>query len=180
MRFPTLHNMNPSFTLPKVNFSPIVVKVTVVRTLTEQYGSGHEQNIIWRNMDNSLQSRSGLISCSSFPGCHNHLTSFWQNVKTLFIFHYVRLTKMKLALILFALFYAYFSLCVSVELNFHFSLRYAFLWAAHILCFPLHLNGHNLLLVTSRGTIFREEIINKLKVLFCGGISQELKRKKKT
>lgn len=64
--------------------SILVVKVTVLRTLTEQYGSGHEQNVIWGNMYNSLQSRSGLISRSSLPARHNHLTSFWQNVKTLF------------------------------------------------------------------------------------------------
>lgn len=46
MRFPTLRTMNLSFTVVyKVNLSPVGVKVTVLRTLTEQYGSGHEQNL---------------------------------------------------------------------------------------------------------------------------------------
>lgn len=87
VRFPTLRATSLSFTLVyKVNLSHVVAKVTVLRTLTEQCGSGHEPNIIWGNMYNSLQRRSGLIGCSSLPARRNHLTSFWQNVKTLFCF----------------------------------------------------------------------------------------------
>lgn len=86
MRFFTLPNLNLSSTLVyKVNWSPVVVKVTVLRThWTMRFWSW--TTIIWANMYDSLQSRSGLIGCSSLPARRNHLTSFWQNVKTLFCF----------------------------------------------------------------------------------------------